>query len=409
MTPVEQAMEPTVLDRLLRTAPGLEIWWDSSPLVYTTWMNKLINSFPEEKQDLLARQLRRLYDPQNPGATLFTGVTTNPPLSYQAIQDNPRRWSTWVAEYAARHPGLDATQVAWELYKEIVRLGALEYLAVFERSDYSYGHLSAQVNPNTFFDTDQMMSQALELRSISPNIAIKIPGSYEGVQAIRKLTALGVPTNCTSGYTVPQFVAVAEAVQAGLLEARRNGVDLTGWRSVVTFMSVRWESTQEFVDSGLQAGVSLSPEDIRWAGIAIFKNAYRIFRQRSYPSKLLICSLRLGPQVDGVMRCWHVEETAGGRTIFTLPPPFLTELFTKASHLNIEPRIRIELPAEVMRRLKKVPYFTSGYEPDGLKPEEFDQIPALLNTQKEFRAAMDKIVAFTAEAMRTSQPDTAPA
>jgi transaldolase len=254
-----------------------------------------------------------------------------------------------------------------------------------------------------------MVSQALELKSLGANIAIKIPGSYEGVQAIRKLTGLGVSTNCTSGYTVPQFIAVAEAVQAGLLEARQSSVDLTGWRSVITFMSVRWESAQEFEEEALRAGVSLSPEDKRWAGIAIFKNAYRIFRQRAYPSKLLICSLRLGPQVDGVMRCWHVEETAGGRTIFTLPPPFITELFTQASHLNFEPRIRQELPGEVMKRLRKVPYFMTAYEPEGMEPQAFDQIPALLNTMKEFKAAMDKIVTFATEAMRASLPDAAAA
>jgi transaldolase len=409
MTPVEFEIEETVLDRLLRTAPGLEIWWDSSPLVYPSWTEKLIASFPEQEQEMLGRQLRRLYDPQNPAATLFSGVTTNPPLSYQAIQDNPKRWSAWVADFAMQHPDLDAAQIAWELYKEIVRLGALEYIPVFERSDFSYGHLSAQVNPYTFFDMEKMVSQALELKSISPNIAIKIPGSYEGVQAIRRLTSLGVSTNCTSGYTVPQFIAVAEAVQAGLLEARRNGVDLTGWRSVITYMSARWESAREFVEEAQQAGVELSPEELRWASVAIFKNAYHLFRQQAYPSKLLICSLRLGPLVDGDMRCWHVEETAGGRTIFTLPPPFLTELFTQASHLNFERRIRNHLPAEVMERLRKVPYFNAAYEPDGMSPEDFDQIPALLNTMKEFKAAMDKIVTFTAEVMRASQPDAAPA
>lgn len=409
MNPVRFEIEDTVLDRLLHTAPGLEIWWDSSPLVYPSWTKKLISSFPEERQEMLARQLRRLYDPQNPAATLFTGVTTNPPLSYKAIQDNPARWSKWVVEFAAQHPGMEAHQIAWELYKEIVRLGARAYLPVFERSDYRYGHLSAQVNPYTFFDTDTMVSQALELSSLSPNIAIKIPGSYEGVQAIRKLTSLGVSTNCTSGYTVPQFVAVAEAVQAGLLEARANGVDLTGWRSVVTFMSARWESAQEFGEQARQAGVSLSPEDIRLAGVAIFKNAYRIFRQRAYPSKLLICSLRLGPELDGKMSCWHVEETAGGQVIFTLPPSFLTELFTQASHLNFEARIRQEIPAEVMARLRKVPYFTSGYEPDGLAPQEFNQIPALLNTMREFQAAMDKIVAFSAEVMGSTERDATPA
>ena len=109
------------------------------------------------------------------------------------------------------------------------------------------------------------------------------------------------------------------------------------------------------------------------------------------------------------MSCWHVEETAGGQVIFTLPPSFLTELFTQASHLNFEARIRKEIPAEVMSRLRKVPYFTSGYEPDGLAPQEFNQIPALLNTMGEFQAAMDKIVAFSAEVMGSTERDATPA
>lgn len=352
---------------------------------------------------MLARQLKRLYDPENQAATRFTGVTTNPPLSFQAIQDNPARWSAWVKEYALRHPEWDATQVGWELYKEIVCLGAQQYLPVYERTDYCYGHLSAQVNPITFYDTNAMVDQALELRALAANIAIKIPGTCEGVQAIRKLTALGVPTNCTSGYTVAQFIAVAEAVQAGLLEARKNRVDLTGWRSVVTFMSARWEAAPEFVEQANQVGVTLSPEDLRWASVAVFKNAYRIFRHRAYPSMLLICSLRLGPLVDGVLHCWHVEELAGARAVFTLPPPFLTEMFTKLNHLSFEPRIRGEIPSEVMERLQKVPYFRAGYEPDGLTPPEFNQLPAMLSTWKEFKGAMDKIVAFAAETMQQSK------
>ena len=393
-------IEDSALDRLLRTAPGLEVWWDSSPLVYSTWVKELLAGVDVEKQELLKKQIHRLYDPQNPAATLFTGVTTNPPLSNKAIQDDPARWAAWVRETAGRRPDLETHQLAWELYKEIVRLGAQEYLPVYERTDCCYGHLSAQVNPYTFFDAQQMFDQALELKSLAPNIAIKIPGTFEGVQVIRKLTAVGISTNCTSGYTVPQFIAVAEAVQAGLLEARARSVDLTGWRSVVTYMSSRWESAAEFAEQARQAGVSLSAEDVRWAGVAIFKNAYRIFRQRAYPSKLLICSLRLGPVVDGVMHCWHIEETAGARAIFTLPPSFLTELFTKADHLNFEPRIRREIPAETLARLRKVPYFNSAYDPNGLTPPEFNRIPALLNTWKEFKAAMDQIVTFTDEALR---------
>lgn len=395
-------VEDTILDRLMHTAPSVEIWWDSSPLVYRSWANRLIANFPEEQRAGLTRQLKHLYDPENPAVTRFTGVTTNPPLSYQAIQDDPPRWSAWVAHYAARHPDQNAAQVGWQLYKEIVRLGAQMYMPVYEQTDYCYGHLSGQVNPYTFFDTETMVRQALELRSLSENIAIKIPGSAEGVDAIRRLTALGLPTNCTSGYTVSQFIAVAEAVQAGLLEARQNGVDLTGWRSVITFMSARWEAASEFAEQARQAGFELSEEDQRLAGLAVFKNAYRLFRERAYPSKLLICSLRPGPVVNGELRCWHVEEIAGGGIVFTLPPPFLNDLFLKMGHIQFEQRIRQEIPANVIARLRKVPYFIQGYEPDGLTKQEFNQLPALLSTKKEFSAAMDKIVAFAEQAMRPS-------
>ncbi len=366
MSPKASSIPATLLDRLLATAPGLEIWWDSSPLVYPGWRQSLIAAAPPGQQALLAQQLARLYDPRRPAETLFTGVTTNPPLSYKAIQDDPARWSAWVAAYALSHPGQDAAQVGWALYKEIVRLGAEQFRPVYAASDYAYGHLSAQVSPYSFFDAEAMLSQALELKALGDNIAIKIPGTMEGVQVIRELTARGISTNCTSGYSVPQFVAVAEAVQQGLLEARAEGVDLTGWRSVVTFMSARWEGTREFGEEATAAGVALSAEDRRLAGVAIFKQAYRIFRQRAYPSKMLICSLRLGPVVEGVTRCWHLEETAGARAIFTLPPPFLTELFTQAGDLAFEPRIRSDIPAEVMARLRRIPYFASAYEPDGL-------------------------------------------
>jgi len=399
MSQNDSPVAETVLDRLLRTSPGLEIWWDSSPLVYTSWTKKLLASFPESQQADVREQLRRLYDPADPSKTLFTGVTTNPPLSFQAIQDDPACWSAWVAGYVQAHPGQDKNQVGWALYKEIVRQGAELFQPVFEATGYCYGHISAQVNPYDFFNSEAMLQQALELRALGPNIAIKIPGTMQGMPVLRQLTALGIPTNCTSGYTVPQFVAVAENVQEGLLEARRNCVDLTGWRSVVTYMSARWEAAPEFEQQAAALGLPLSPEDRRLASTAIFKEAYRIFRERAYPSKMLICSLRLGPVVDGVTRCWHLEETAGSRAVFTLPPPFLTELFTKAGDLTFEPRIRRGLSPELMERLLKIPYFATAYDPNGLTPPQFNELPALLSTWAEFKGALDKIVAFAAEAV----------
>jgi transaldolase len=196
---------------------------------------------------------------------------------------------------------------------------------------------------------------------------------------------------------VPQFIETAEQVQAGLIEAREQGVDLTRWRSVITDMAGRWEDSPAFVTQGAENGVELSPEDLRLAGVAVFQRAQRIFRQRAYPSKMLICSLRTGPIVDGVERCWHLEHTAGADAVFTLPPNFLTALIQRCSSLSFEPHIWDELPAELASKLRRVPYFNDSIEPDGIPVEKFNEIEPLQRTAEEFRAATEKMVAFVRE------------
>jgi transaldolase len=65
-----------------------------------------------------------------------------------------------------------------------------------------------------------MLRQASELAALSPNVMIKVPGTAEGLPVLRELTRCGISTNCTLAYTVSQFVAAAEEVQAGLAAAR---------------------------------------------------------------------------------------------------------------------------------------------------------------------------------------------
>ncbi len=43
-------MSQSVVERLLQTNPSMEVWWDSSPLVFDPWVKKMVSSAPPEKR-----------------------------------------------------------------------------------------------------------------------------------------------------------------------------------------------------------------------------------------------------------------------------------------------------------------------------------------------------------------------
>lgn len=388
-------MQKNIFERLTETHPELEIWWDSSPVIYEPFCDRMISEAAPEKREHLAAQFRRMYNPDAPEQSLFRGVTTNPPLSLQAIQADPGRWERFVDRIIEQEPGLDAEALFWWTYREIVRAGAELYLKMFEDTAGKYGYISGQVDPRSCFDADRMLEQALDLASISPNVMIKVPGTREGYQVIEQLTARGIATNNTLSFIVPQIVACAEAVVRGLKTAERNGVSLERFRSVITHMSARFTSLGSLEEEARERGIELTEEDLRWAELALFKKMCRLMRERNYPSKMLICSMKTGPDRDGKKALWHLQKLAGGQIVFTCPPPFIEEILKGYDDVELMANgIDEEVPADVLEKLMGIPYFRQGYEEDGLTPDQFNEHPAVKNTARQHREVTEKMVAF---------------
>jgi transaldolase len=243
-----------------------------------------------------------------------------------------------------------------------------------------------------------MFAQGIELHSISPNVMIKIPGTVEGYEVIRRLTARGIPTNNTLAFIIPQFLTCMKAVVAGLKEARDNGVDLTRWRSVITAMSARYGTLGDLQKEAGEKNIDLSEAEIRWAEIAIFKKACRLVKEnRDYPGKMLLCSMRMSPEVDGQVRSWHVEKSAGADIVYTCPPPYIEGLLEKGQHIEFSNQIDEPVPGKVLDKLMKIPYFRRGYAEDGYLPEEFNPHPALVATANEFSGATQSMVDFVSK------------
>jgi transaldolase len=394
--------ERNFFERLVDISPGMEIWWDSSPVIFENWCKKILGKADPADRENLQQQFNRMYDTENPLNQLFRGVTTNPPLSLQAIQDDPPYWGKVAKDILAENPGLDKEGLFWELYKTVVKRGSDMYLPLFEASNYKEGYLSGQVDPRSVFDKDAMMRQAEEIAAINPNVMIKIPGTKQGYEVIEYLTSKGIATNNTLTFVLPQLVDCANSVKRGLETAKKNGVDLSRWRSVITHMESRYGDLGGLRDFAREKGIELSDGEVRLAELAIFKKAYKYLIDNKLPSKMLSCSLRIGPTVDGQDRIWHMEEKAGASIVVTCPPGFIDEVIFLPGVEKItfeKDRILEDIPQDVMDKLMRIPYFERAYSEDGYTRDEYNTHPSLQRTAEQFSKATEEMVAFAGKCL----------
>ncbi len=394
--------EKNLFEKLVDVSPGMEIWWDSSPVIFNNWCSKMLNKAAPENQEIMQAQFDRMYDENSPETQLFRGVTTNPSLSLQAIQDDPPYWEEVAKTIVAENPGIDKESLFWSLYRTVVKRGSDMYLPLFEKSGFKEGYLSGQVDPRSSFDKDAMMKQAKDIATINPNVMIKVPGTKEGYDVIEELTALGISTNNTLTFILPQLVDCAESVKRGLETAKKNGVDLSKWRSVITHMESRYGDLGGLRDAAAEQGIELSDGDVRQAELAIFKKAYKYLEDNNLPSKMLSCSLRMGPTVNGQERIWHLEEKTGAAVVVTCPPSYIDVVMNFEGEKDIvfeKDRIHADPPKDVMDKLMRIPYFERAYAVDGYTRDEYNTHPALQRTAEQFSKATEEMVSFAASCL----------
>lgn len=389
------AFDQSPLERLQGISDDFEVWWDASPLVYSAWKEKYLKELPAEKQSKFAGWLEKLYNEQKPEASVIRGVTTNPRLTRETLDWIPETCKPWIKEIKEKHAGASLAEQAWMTYTKITEEGVKKYLPIFENSNYKYGYVSAQVDPRLIVDTREMLRQGVGLKALSPNIMVKSPATKQGVYNIMLLTALGIPTNATVCFTVPQILAVANAVRIGKELGEANGVDYSQWRSVITMMLGRFEEAKEFKEQAAAVGVNLDDLAIRrWAGLAICKKALKILKQEGYESKLLLCSARPGPEVDGKVKVWHIEKMAGEPIVYTMNPDMIGDFLKLYEEEPLANHAGEDIPDEILAQLIKIPYFRQGYYAYGIPDEEFVHYPPAVTTAKGFAGDMRLLEEF---------------
>ncbi len=120
--------------------------------------------------------------------------------------------------------------------------------------------------------------------------------------------------------------------------------------------------------------IAVHPDALDWAGIAVFKRAVPIYRERGYRTRLLAAAYR---------HRLHWTELVGGDVVLTMPHAWQVRF--NAS--GIDPASRIDEPVDpaiVAELLGRIPDFARAYEPDGLTIDEFDGFGPTVRTLRTF-------------------------
>jgi transaldolase len=282
-----------------------------------------------------------------------SGVTTNPVLVNRTLTATPAKWTP---ELKAIPPNLSPEENAEQMLRAVVRRTCKTLQPYYEHSAGRAGFVCAQVNPDKAGDAVAMLAMATRFQSWAPNVAVKLPATAAGLDALEECAAGGINVTATVSFTVAQVIAVAERYRCGLTRARKAAIK--PGRCFAVLMIGRLDDYLRDVAQDRRAEVTEA--DIRQAGVAVAKRAHAIFHERRYEATLLPAAMR-GPL--------HVQDLAGADMTLSIHPSI------QASVLKADPprqlRIKIPVADEVVQRLLTIPEFVRAYEPDGMKPEEF--------------------------------------
>ena len=204
------------------------------------------------------------------------GVTTNPTI-FQAALSEGHAYDEQVDELAAAGTSLD--EAVFALTTRDVRDACDVLLPVHEATGGQDGRVSIEVDPRLAHDTERTVAEARALAAAvdRPNLLIKIPATIEGLPAITRVVAEGISVNVTLIFSLDRYRAVMNAFLTGLEQAREQGRDLAGIRSVASFFVSRVDTE---VDKRLDAIGSEEAAALRGrAGIANARLAYQAFEE----------------------------------------------------------------------------------------------------------------------------------
>jgi transaldolase len=322
------------------------------------------------------------------------GATCNPVIVLGVLKKEMARWKQRIQQLIEALPTATEDQLAWQVVREISAESAALLKPIFDAQQGKNGRLSIQTDPRLYRDSRAIVEQAIEFSQLAPNMIVKIPVTKAGIPAIEEATYRGISINATVCFTLPQCVAVAEAVERGLKRRDHEGRETATMGPVCTIMVGRLDDWLKVLLE--KENISIDPGYLEWAGVAVFKKTYKLFRERGYRIRLLSAAFR---------NHMHWSELVGGDVVIS--PPHSWQVRFNASDIDVHPRMNQPVQAHIVDELcRKFPDFRRASAENGLSVGEFDSFAPTRRTLRQFITACHDLDALVRDVLLPN-PDVA--
>ena len=265
------------------------------------------------------------------------GMTSNPSIFEKAIGESSLYDD--ILKTLASRKDLDATARFEQIAIRDIQDAADILRPVYQESNFRDGYVSLEVSPYLARKTQETMDEARRLwKTVKrDNVMIKVPGTAEGIPAIRQLISEGININVTLLFAQEVYEKVAEAHIAGLEDLAARGGNLKKIAGVASFFISRIDT---LIDSLLNEKLKSTSDASQQAllksllgkvaianGKLTYQRYLKIFSAAKWQAlaakgaqtqRVLWASTSTkNPQYRDVM---YVEELIGSDTVDTMPP-----------------------------------------------------------------------------------------
>jgi transaldolase len=286
------------------------------------------------------------------------GMTSNPAIFEKAIADSSL-YDDILHDLAAQK-SLSATAKYEQIAIRDIRDAADQLRGVYEETNFRDGYVSLEVSPYLANKTQETIAEARRLwKTVQrENVMIKIPGTAEGLPAIRQAISEGININVTLLFAQEVYVKVAEAYVAGVEELAARGGNLKKMAGVASFFISRIDTlidsmldqklkgtsdpNQQALLKSLLGKVAIANGKLtyqRYQKIFSGPNWDKLAAKGAQTQRVLWASTSTkNPNYRDVM---YVEELIGPDTVDTIPPATI-EAFRQ--HGRVRPSLTEDIP-----------------------------------------------------------------